>query len=147
MDKGRLKQYRALKKELQMLDDKLDKLYERQENVPEVMGKVTGSSNDFPYTQVRKTVRMAEPKENDAIKKLIRIKEQRREQVNDLIVEIEEFIAGIPDSETRQIFELTYLEGKKQREVAEEVGLERSVVSKRITNYINLHTNHKNNML
>lgn len=147
MDKGRLKQYGALKKELQMLDDKLDKLYERQENVPEVMGKVTGSSNDFPYTQVRTTVRMAEPKENDAIKKLIRIKEQRREQVNDLIVEIEEFIAGIPDSETRQIFELTYLEGKKQREVAEEVGLERSVVSKRITNYINLHTNHKNNML
>lgn len=73
MDKEKLKQYGALKKELQMLDDKLDKLYERQENIPEVMGKVTGSSNDFPYTQVRTTVRMAEPKENDAIKKLIRI--------------------------------------------------------------------------
>lgn len=141
MDKGRLKQYGALKKELQMLDDKLDKLYERQENIPEVMGKVTGSSNDFPYTQVRTTVRMAEPKENDAIKKLIRIKEQRREQVNDLIVEIEEFIAGIPDSETRQIFELTYLEGKKQREVAEEIGLEQSSVSKRITSFLQLSYN------
>lgn len=138
MDKGKLKQYGALKKELQMLDDKLDKLYERQENVPEVMGKVTGSSNDFPYTQVRTTVRMAEPKENDAIKKLIRIKEQRREQVNDLIVEIEEFIAGIPDSETRQIFELTYLEGKKQREVAEELSIDRSYVSKKINNYLKL---------
>lgn len=141
VDKGRLKQYGALKKELQMLDDKLDKLYERQENVPEVMGKVTGSSNDFPYTQVRTTVRMAEPKENDAIKKLIRIKEQRREQVNDLIVEIEEFIAGIPDSETRQIFELTYLEGKKQREVAEELSIDRSYVSKKINNYLKLSHN------
>lgn len=141
MDKGRLKQYGALKKELQMLDDKLDKLYERQENVPDVMGKVTGSSQDFPYTQVRTTVRMAEPKENDAIKKLIRIKEQRREQVNDLIVEIEEFIAGIPDSETRQIFELTYLEGKKQREVAEDVGLEQSSISKRITAFLQLSYN------
>ena len=141
MDKGRLKQYGALKKELQMLDDKLDKLYERQENIPEVMGKVAGSSNDFPYTQVRTTVRMAEPKENDAIKKLIRIKEQRREQVNNLIVEIEEFIAGIPDSETRQIFELTYLEGKKQREVAEEVGLEQSSISKRITAFLQLSYN------
>ena len=136
MDKGRLKQYGALKKELQMLDDKLDKLYERQENVPEVMGKVTGSSNDFPYTQVRTTVRMAEPKENDAIKKLIRIKEQRREQVNDLIVEIEEFIAGIPDSETRQIFELTYLEGKKQREVAEQLGYTKGRISQKITQYL-----------
>lgn len=141
MDKGRLKQYGALKKELQMLDDKLDKLYERQENIPEVMGKVTGSSNDFPYTQVRTTVRMAEPKENDAIKKLIRIKEQRREQVNDLIVEIEEFIAGIPDSETRQIFELTYLEGKKQREAAEELSIDRSYVSKKINNYLKLSHN------
>lgn len=136
MDKGKLKQYGALKKELQMLDDKLDKLYERQENIPEVMGKVTGSSNDFPYTQVRTTVRMAEPKENDAIKKLIRIKEQRREQVNDLIVEIEEFIAGIPDSETRQIFELTYLEGKKQREVAEQLGYTKGRISQKITQYL-----------
>ena len=136
MDKGRLKQYGALKKELQMLDDKLDKLYERQENIPEVMGKVTGSSNDFPYTQVRTTVRMAEPKENDAIKKLIRIKEQRREQVNDLIVEIEEFIAGIPDSETRQIFELTYLEGNKQREVAERLGYTKGRISQKITQYL-----------
>lgn len=136
MDKGKLKQYGALKKELQMLDDKLDKLYERQENVPGVMGKVTGSSNDFPYTQVRTTVRMAEPKENDAIKKLIRIKEQRREQVNDLIVEIEEFIAGIPDSETRQIFELTYLEGKKQREVAEQLGYTKGRISQKITQYL-----------
>ena len=136
MDKEKLKQYGALKKELQMLDDKLDKLYERQENVPDVMGKVTGSSQDFPYTQVRTTVRMAEPKENDAIKKLIRIKEQRREQVNDLIVEIEEFIAGIPDSETRQIFELTYLEGKKQREVAEQLGYTKGRISQKITQYL-----------
>lgn len=136
MDKEKLKQYGALKKELQMLDDKLDKLYERQENIPEVMGKVTGSSSDFPYTQVRTTVRMAEPKGNDAIKKLIRIKEQRREQVNDLIVEIEEFIAGIPDSETRQIFELTYLEGKKQREVAEQLGYTKGRISQKITQYL-----------
>lgn len=144
MDKGRLKQYGALKKELQMLDDKLDKLYERQENVPEVMGKVTGSSKDFPYTQVRTTVRMAEPKENDAIKKLIRIKEQRREQVNDLIVEIEEFIAGIPDSETRQIFEKIYIDGQTQYEVGVQLRLDRSRVSRKISEYLkNAHKAHK----
>lgn len=136
MDKKSLKQYGALKKELRLIDEKLDKLYERQENIPEVMGKVTGSSSDFPYTQVRTTVRMAEPKGNDAIKKLIRIKEQRREQVNDLIVEIEEFIAGIPDSETRQIFERTYLEGKKQKEVAEQLGYTKGRISQKITQYL-----------
>lgn len=136
MDKEKLKQYIPLKKELKMLDKKLDKLYVRQENIPEVLGKVTGSSSDFPYTEVRTTVKMSEPKENDAIKRLIRIKEKRKEEVNKLLVEIEEFIAEIPDSITRQIFELTYIDGKKQREVATTVRYSRSRVSQIINRYL-----------
>lgn len=136
MDKEELKQYIPLKKELKMLDKKLEKLYARQENIPEVLGKVTGSSLDFPYTEVRTTVKMSEPKENDAIKRLIRIKEKRKEEVNRLLVEIEEFIAGIPDSITRQIFELTYIDGKNQREVATTVRYSRSRVSQIINKYL-----------
>lgn len=147
MDKKKLSQLRPLKKELELIDRKLDRLYERQENVPVVMGKVTGSSKDFPYTEVRTSVLMDEPKEADEIEKQIRIREKRREQVESLITEIEQFIAEIPDSRDRQIFELIYIDGKKQREVADEIGLERSVVSKRITNYLNLHTNHKNSVV
>lgn len=141
MDKEKLKQYIPLKKELKMLDKKLEKLYARQENIPEVFGKVTGSSLDFPYTEVRTTVKMSEPKENDAINRLIRIKEKRKEEVNKLLVEIEEFIAEIPDSITRQIFELTYIDGKKQREVADIVCLERSSISKKIDGYLHLSHN------
>lgn len=136
MDKEKLKQYIPLKKELKMLDKKLEKLYARQENIPEALGKVTGSSLDFPYMEVRTTVKMSEPKENDAIKRLIRIKEKRKEEVNKLLVEIEEFIAGIPDSITRQIFELTYIDGKKQREVATTVRYSRSRVSQIINRYL-----------
>ena len=147
MDKKKLSQLRPLKKELALIYRKLDRLYERQENVPVVMGKVTGSSKDFPYTEVRTSVLMDEPKEADEIDKRIRIREKRKEQVESLITEIEQFIAEIPDSRDRQIFELIYIDGKKQREVANEIGLERSVVSKRITNYLNLHTNHKNSMI
>lgn len=147
MDKKKLSQLRPLKKELELIDRKLDRLYERQENVPVVMGKVTGSSKDFPYVEVRTSVLMDEPKEADEIEKQIRIREKRREQVEKLITEIEQFIAEIPDSRDRQIFELIYIDGKKQREVADEIGLERSVVSKRITNYLNLHTNHKNSVI
>lgn len=147
MDKKKLSQLRPLKKELELIDRKLDRLYERQENVPVVMGKVTGSSKDFPYVEVRTSVLMDEPKEADEIEKQIRIREKRREQVEKLITEIEQFIAEIPDSRDRQIFELIYIDGKKQREVADEIGLERSVVSKRITNYLNLHTNHKNSVV
>lgn len=138
MDKKKLGQLRPLKKELELIDRKLDRLYDRQENVPVVLGKVVGSSKDFPYTEVRTTVQMDEPKEADEIEKQIRIRKQRIEQVESLITEIEQFIAGIPDSRDRLIFELIYIDGKKQREVAESMGVERSSVSKKITAVLQL---------
>ena len=141
MDKKKLSQLRSLKKELELIDRKLDRLYERQENVPVVMGKVTGSSKDFPYTEVRTSVLMDEPKEADEIEKQIRIREKRKEQVESLITEIEQFIAEIPDSRDRQIFELIYIDGKKQREVAEYMGMERSSISKIITAVLQLSHN------
>lgn len=136
VDKERLKQYRPLKKELELIEKKLDKLYDRALDIPEVLGKVKGSSRDFPYIEVRTTVRMDEPKESDAINRLIGIKEKRRDEVNAMLIEIESFIASIPDSVTRQIFELTYIDGLKQREVAEQVNLDRSRISRKISEYL-----------
>ena len=78
---------------------------DRQKTGQAVLGKVVGSSKDFPYTEVRMTVQMDEPKEADEISKQMRIRKQRREQVESLITEIEQFIAEIPDSRDRQIFE------------------------------------------
>lgn len=147
MDKQRLRQYLPLQNEIKTLDKKIDKLYERQASIPTVIGKVTKSSDDFPYIEEHVSVKMDEPKEADEIRKLLLIKENRRNQAMMLSQEIEEFIASIPDSVDRQIFELTFLDGKKQREVAEDVGVERSLVSKRITKYLKFHTNHKNTML
>lgn len=72
MDKKKLSQLRPLKKELELIDKKLDRLYDRQENVPVVLGKVVGSSKDFPYVEVRTSVLMDEPKEADEIEKQIR---------------------------------------------------------------------------
>ena len=136
MDKKKLSQLRPLKRELVLIDERLEKLYERQENVPTVLGKVTGSSRDFPYTEVRTSVLMDEPKEMDEIDKQIRIREKRGEQVEKLITEIEQFIAEIPDSRDRQIFELIYIDGKKQREVAEKVGYSKGRVSQIISGYL-----------
>lgn len=136
MDKKKLSQLRSLKKELELIDRKLDRLYERQENVPVVMGKVTGSSKDFPYTEVRTSVLMDEPKEADEIEKQIRIREKRREQVESLITEIEQFIAEIPDSRDRQIFELRYIEELTMKKVGERVGYSKGRVSQIISSYL-----------
>ena len=136
MEKKRLKQHKALAKEVPKLRKEIECLQERLDNLPEVIGKVTKSSDDFPYVEQHVTVRMAEPKAATEIKKQIWIKERRLEQVESERTEIEKFIASIPNSTDRQIFEGIYLEGKKQREVADEVGLERSSISKRLSAYL-----------
>ena len=104
MDKGTLKQYRALIREQELNDRAIDKLYDRLDNVPVVAGKVVGSSCNFPYTEVRTTVQMDEPVESDEINRRLKIREARQEKIRAAVLEIEEFIADIPDSAARQIF-------------------------------------------
>lgn len=141
MDKKKLKQYVSLRKEQEMLDEKLNKLSERALDIPTVLGKVKGSSKEFPYIETHMTVAMDEPKQSDIIGKQMKINEKKKKQVDILMIEIEEFIAGIPDSITRQIFELVFLEGKTQQDVGDQLGLERSSISKRIDRCLQLSHN------
>ena len=121
----------------QKLNDKaIDKLYDRAAQVPTVLGKVIGSSHDFPYTKVRTTVQIDEPKEADEIERRLRIRKERQEQIRMSVLEIEQFITGIPDSNARQIFEMAYIEGIKQHEIADEVGYSRGRVSQIIDQYL-----------
>ena len=131
-----MRQYRPLLKEIELLSKKLDKLQERAYNVPEVLGKVTGSSKDFPYLEEHITVQMDEPKESDEISRLMRINEKRLDKAEADRLEIEQFIAAIPNSTDRQIFELSFLQGKKQIEVANVVGYSRGRVSQIISKYV-----------
>lgn len=136
MDKKTLKQYRALLKEQALNDKAIDKLYDRAAQVPTVMGKVVGSSHDFPYTEVRTSVQIDEPKEADEIARRLRIRKERQEQIREAVLEIEQFIAGIPDSGARQIFEMSYLEGKKQHVIADELGYSRGRIPQIINQYL-----------
>lgn len=136
MDKKMLRQYRALLREQKLNDKAIDKLYDRAAGVPTVMGKVVGSSHDFPYTEVRTSVQIDEPKEADEIARRLRIREERQEQIRVAVMEIEEFIAEIPDSDARQIFEMAYIEGKKQYEIADVLGYSRGRIPQIINQYL-----------
>ena len=54
--------------------------------------------------------------------------------------EVEEWIEQIPDSLTRRIFKMTYIEGRKQKAVAKAVNLDRSRISRRIDDYLSSQT-------
>ena len=136
MDKRTLKKYRPNKDRLIRIENQIQELSERESTV--VMGKVTGSSADFPYTEVRTSVQMYDPYEEENIRRQIRRKEADRLRILKEQKEVEDYINGIDDPEIKEIFELSFLEGKKQDEVAEIVNIDRSYVSKKISDYLKL---------
>lgn len=136
MDKRTLKKYRPNKDRLIRIENQIQELCEREPTV--VMGKVTGSSADFPYTEVRTSVQMYDPYEDENVRQQIRRKEADRLRILKEQEEVEDYINGIDDPEIKEIFELSFLEGKKQDEVAEIVNIDRSYVSKKISDYLKL---------
>lgn len=136
MDKKTLKKYKPNKDRVIRIENQMQELCEREPTV--VMGKVTGSSADFPYTEVRTSVQMYDPYEDENVRQQIRRKEADRLRILKEQEEVEDYINGIDDPEIKEIFELHYLEGKKQSEVAEIVNIDRSYVSKKISDYLKL---------
>ncbi len=134
MDKQSLMGYQKLKREQALLLRRMKVL--REKEVPVVMGKVKASSCDFPYIEHRLNVQMDEPVESDRIKRMLRIYRERQEKIGQQMLQIEEFIHGIEDAEIRQIFELRFIEGWKQEQIAKAIHLERSSVSKKISAYM-----------
>lgn len=130
MDKKCLKRYRANRRELLSLERTLERLYMKLEDVPEVSGKVSKSSDDFPYIEQHVTVQMQEPKKASEIKDRIRKKEKRHKALLADMAEAERIIMKMPEGLSRQILEQVYLEGMSQQEVGEVVGYTQSMVSK-----------------
>lgn len=133
-----LEQYRSLKREIENQEARIDSLYDKE--ITTVQGKVKSSTKSFPYTEVRVGVLMEDPTEARARDELIAKKRIRIIKCRKLVLEIEEFISAIQDSELRRIFELRFIDGKKQREIAKEVNIERSYVSKKIYTYLQCFT-------
>lgn len=97
-----LRQYRSIRIELERL--------EREQKSRELSDAVVGSDREFPYTQHKMSVSGLES-DGDNMRLLERIHDLKR-----LKKEIEDFIYGIEDSLTRQIFELMYIEGRYKRD-------------------------------
>ena len=136
MDKELLNRYKPNVKELDLIAEQIDRLNERLENVPEVSGKVTKSSRDFPYIEEHVTVRMKEPREATAIKDKLREKERRQAKLSQEVTEVREFIADLPEGVERQIMEMVYLEGKSQRKVSELIGYTQGRISQIISDLV-----------
>lgn len=134
MDKQRLKKHKGNKGRLKRLEEKIQDLCSTE--AEEVLGKVRGSSKYFPYTEVRTSVVIPDPYEQEKINKQIRKKEAERMLLKAEVDEVDEYIEAIGDPEIKEIFELAFVDGKKQQEVADIVGYSRGRISQIISEYL-----------
>ena len=129
-----INKHKQNKRELDMVNRQLDRLYAQLEAVPEISGKVTRSSTDFPYIEEHVTVRMDEPKAATAIRDRIRKKEKRQKELLAEIKSTEEAVASLPDGIEKQIMDMVYLERLSQSDAAELMGYTQARVSQIIRN-------------
>lgn len=133
MDKERLKRYRKLMSEVDLLKRQLEK------TEPEyVEDSVNGSSPYFPYTQHKVHI---EGYDLDTYKrKVARLNKRIVRKMNELVEEKDsliEFIYNIEDSETRQIFIYKYIDGLYWHEIAAKMNYSKTAIRDKHRYYIN----------
>lgn len=109
---------------------------EQMKEIPTVLGKVKGSSPNFPYIEQRFTVMMDEPVEANKQAERIKRLGQEIEQAEKEVDEVEQFISAIKDTRDKEVLSLRYIEGKKAIEVAGIVGYTKGRISQIVKKYI-----------
>lgn len=134
MDRKTLKSYQPNKR---LIERKKKKIEDEQfKDIPVVMGKVTGSSHEFPYIEQRYTVEMDEPNEAEQQrKKIIQWKAEIKKAEGEMEA-VEHFISGITDASHREIFTYRYIDGMDVQKVADVVGYTKGRISQIISKYL-----------
>lgn len=127
----------------EMIEKSKKKLQKYIEKKPsDFAGKVYGSNAEFPYQSVGFSVygmthdEIEQASVWDAeCERMERIIAEDVEKMNKIRVAIDELIAGVSDIQDKAILQYTK-ERKSQQWIAQKVGLDQSVVSRRMKKYI-----------
>lgn len=139
MTRERLEGYRSCREEIQELQYKLAHLGEGDSMIGNdvILDYRTG----YPRPQSvvghddKREERLRETYEN-------RIAKLRAE-----CAEVEQWVEAIPDSLTRRIFRMYFLEGRSQKQIGKIVHLDRSMISKKIDKYMkDAHNSHNSHL-
>ena len=65
----------------------------------------------------------------------------RREQLINECEQVEEFVENIPDSLSRRIFRMYFIDGYTQKQIAHKVHMDRSTITKKIDNFMKVSPN------
>ena len=128
MTKARLEGYRSCKEEIRELQYKLAHLGEGDSLIGNdvIMDYQTG------YPRPQSVVGYDYEKEE----RLRNTYERRIRKLEAECAEIEQWVGEIPESLTRRIFRMYFLEGRSQKQIGKIVHLDRSRISRKIDEYL-----------
>lgn len=113
-----LKQYNSLKNEIKDLEKRIDKL----SNFKVEHDIVTGSNSEFPYQPRSFTIEGYNIQDIDRLNKVKSLLVDRKNDCENMKLEIEKFISTIPDSRTRRVFQYRYIDGLSWQAIAMRIG-------------------------
>lgn len=128
MTRERLEGYRSCKEEIRELQYRLDHLGEGD--------SLIGNDVVFDY-------RTGYPKPQSVVGYDYELERRRKERWEKLIeklqsevTEVEQWVEDIPDSLTRRIFQMYYIDGVKQSKIAKKVHYSQALISEKISSYL-----------
>jgi hypothetical protein len=140
MTKEQLQQYRSLVLEVDILQKRIDKLAYAEQEVQH--GFVKGSNPDFPFEAKSFHVSgyniIADSKRRYRVDKLKIMLKKKQDECQEELLKIQEYINKIPDSTTRVIFNMIYIDGLTQEQVSRKIHMDQSRISRRISEQLNI---------
>lgn len=135
MEREQLERYLSQKEELRELRYKLEHLGEGD--------SLIGNSTIFDYTTGFPRPQAVVGHDHEREQRLRERYKTRLEKLQVDCEETEQWIETISDSQTRRIFRMYYLEGETQQKIGKRLHLDQSSVSRKIENFLKLHSMHK----
>lgn len=130
MTRERLEGYRSCREEIQELQYKLAHLGEGDSMIGNDV--IMDYRDGFPRPQ------SVVGYDYDKYERLRKAYESRIAKLQAECAEVELWIEGIPDSLTRRIFRMYYIDGMRQSHIAKKVHLSQAEVSKKISRFLKL---------
>lgn len=101
-----------IKREIKDLEHRIQEI-EEAESCQVVRDSVRGSSSVFPYISRSIVIEgIEEKKESKKLKKYKRLLEEKKDELLDITIDIEEYLKEIDNSRIRQIIRHKYIDGK-----------------------------------
>ena len=135
MEREQLERYQSQKEEIRELRYKLEHLGAGD--------SLVGNSTIFDYSTGFPRPQAVVGYDYEKERRLQERYETRLAKLQADCEETEQWIEAIPESQMRRIFRMYYLEGETQQKIGKRLHLDQSSVSRKIENFLKLHSMHK----